>query len=130
MTDTTPMLQNRQMVESWHRYFEDYLRKHNLLNLVLGSETCPVPRQGARVYELKQCREDVKEYKERKRKAFVAVCESVSKDVILYASRELDDLRKEASPDPNIAYKYIMSHFRTPCPPRFPKWTWFRSSRI
>ena len=112
---TTPVLFDRQNVESWHRSFEDYLRKHNLLRLVRGKEKEPAllqPGQGVKEFELRENRVDVRDYAERKRKAFVAVCEAVSKDTILYASRELDELRELAAPDPNAAYRHIMKHLR------------------
>jgi hypothetical protein len=97
--NVTPAMESRTNVNNWMRMFQDNMRKRNLLKIIEDQEKCPklvsaviIGKDGA-----KELRKKVEEFKDRKREAFVAICEAMAKDQVIYNHKVLDDLRDQLS---------------------------------
>jgi hypothetical protein len=103
-----PVLQSRGEYDHWMREFRDYLRKKNLLGIIMGTENAPIQTVPAR----SKIQAKVDDYLQRRREAFVAICEAMKKDSIIYNHETLDQLRDQADPDPVVAYNFITKILR------------------
>jgi hypothetical protein len=109
---TTPILESRLEIDKWLRMFRDHLRKKNLLRIVDDAEKRPKTIQGASTKEILRIQEKIEDYQDRRRQAFVAICEAMQKDSIIYNHQYLDKLREKDDPSPTKAYKFVMEILR------------------
>ena len=111
----------RADIDQWERRFNDYAIGARWKGIYDRTEERPVELTPAEVqlipaaqrYHAQRDRtKEIKDYNERSEAAFAGVSKAMENDQLIYASSDLDALRRATPRDPAAAYGFIMNQLR------------------